>query len=176
MDYFLIYMWLFGFYSTIILNFLGIYNGRQGVDYYGEAHLSQWNSLIHTAFMPFTSYGILLFFPNLIGLNKLSATLLIDYVYLFYFGHYFYISPYIGLLFAFFFYFFKKLVKHHYSYSISKFVYGLLVAFISLSIQEYVGHYMGGDIPSRVEGILNAILYANYFALESFTNYTLKSY
>lgn len=167
MDFFLIYIWLFGYYSTIILNFLGIYNGRQGVEYYGEAHLSQWNSLIHSLFMPITCYGILLFFPNLIRLNKLKATKLMDYIYLFYFGHYFYIRPYIGLLYGFVFYFPLIKASDHYQYSISTFAYGLSIAFLSLTIQEYIGHYMGGDIPSRLEGVLNAILYANFYAIES---------
>ena len=45
------------------------------------------------------------------------------------------------------------------------FIYGFGISFISLSIQEIFGHYIGGDAPSRLEGIPNAILYANYYSV-----------
>ena len=35
----------------------------------------------------------------------------------------------------------------------------------SLIFQEAIGHYFGGDIPSRSEGVLNAIVYAMYFSV-----------
>ena len=40
------------------------------------------------------------------------------------------------------------------------FLHGFVTSFLSLLFQEIVGHYMGGDIPSRPEGVLNAILYS----------------
>lgn len=45
------------------------------------------------------------------------------------------------------------------------FATGLCISTLALLFQEYVGHYWGGDIPSRFEAIPNAILYAKYFSL-----------
>ena len=45
------------------------------------------------------------------------------------------------------------------------FVLGVSISIVALIIQEYFGHYMGGDEPSRPEGVLNAILYAKYYSI-----------
>jgi hypothetical protein len=45
-------------------------------------------------------------------------------------------------------------------------IYGLKISGTSLLIQEIFGHYLGGDIPSRPEGVLNAIFYAIYSSVE----------
>lgn len=41
----------------------------------------------------------------------------------------------------------------------------LTICIPSLICQEVVGHYFAGDIPSRSEGVLNAIIYAMYFSV-----------
>jgi hypothetical protein len=41
----------------------------------------------------------------------------------------------------------------------------LTICIPSLICQEAIGHYFGGDIPSRSEGVLNAIVYAMYFSV-----------
>ena len=48
-----------------------------------------------------------------------------------------------------------------------------MIAFTSLFIQEYIGHYLGGDIPSRIEAIPNAIVYANFFMRHMFFYYKI---
>lgn len=45
------------------------------------------------------------------------------------------------------------------------FVHGFIWMTISLVIQEVWGHWYGGDDPSRVEGIPNAILYAGIYPM-----------
>lgn len=47
-----------------ILNLFGILVGQNGVDYYGEVHMTFHNCIVHTIFMPFTIYGMLLWVPN----------------------------------------------------------------------------------------------------------------
>jgi hypothetical protein len=42
---------------------------------------------------------------------------------------------------------------------------GFITSFLALGFQEGIGHYIGGDIPSRPEGVLNAIVYAMYFSV-----------
>jgi len=46
-------------------------------------------------------------------------------------------------------------------------MFGMGFSTTALVIQEVVGHKMGGDPPSRIEGIPNAILYAIYFSTDS---------
>ena len=41
---------------------------------------------------------------------------------------------------------------------------GLLYSTLGLTFQEGFGHWLGGDIPSRPEAVLNAIVYAMYFS------------
>ena len=41
----------------------------------------------------------------------------------------------------------------------------LTICIPSLICQEVVGHYFAGDIPSRSEGVLNAVIYAMYFSV-----------
>ena len=44
------------------------------------------------------------------------------------------------------------------------FWHGFLVSFIALGCQEFFGHYLGGDDPSRPEAVPNAIVYATLFS------------
>ena len=43
--------------------------------------------------------------------------------------------------------------------------YGISVAVIALTIQEVMGHWIGGDDPSRLEAIPNAIWHAGYYSV-----------
>ena len=49
--------------------------------------------------------------------------------------------------------------------SLAKLISASITSFLALGIQEGVGHYIGGDIASRPEGVLNAIVYAMYFSV-----------
>jgi hypothetical protein len=46
---------------------------------------------------------------------------------------------------------------------------GLVIACSALFMQEIIGHYIGGDQASRLEGIPNAILYAPYYSIAHLT-------
>ena len=41
---------------------------------------------------------------------------------------------------------------------------GVGIATTSLLIQEFIGHYLGGDNPSRLEAVPNAVMYSVFFA------------
>ena len=155
---------LFGFLFSSFGNFIGMSVGMEGVEYYREAHLSGWNSFIHMLCMPYTTYGILLAFPYVLGFDKLCARVLIETLFLTYGTHYLTVNPVIGLLFIIIYCTPILLACRDYKYTRRNFMKGFLIAFTSLSIQEYIGHYIGGDIPSRVEAIPNAIVYANFYA------------
>ena len=45
---------------------------------------------------------------------------------------------------------------------------GLMISGVGLGLQEVIGHWWGGDIASRPEGVPNAILYAMYFCATHF--------
>ena len=214
--------------------------GLEGVDYYGEAHLSKWNALMHTAGMPFTIYGFVISIPALFGLPPYKANRLISVLYGLYGGHYLYTSIPIGMLYYLVYgasvirgllYYKETYLQYLYnlefrelnhqfentqdgnssgrgcsnsetdsvsdsvsdreadiesdSYSDSEsecykktvaargisspywklLKTGLMISSSALIFQELIGHWVGGDIPSRVEAIPNAILYAKFFSL-----------
>ena len=58
-----------------------------------------------------------------------------------------------------------KLSKETVISNFSLFVHGFVWMTISLIIQEVWGHWYGGDDPSRIEGIPNAILYAGIYPM-----------
>ena len=53
-----------------IMNLCNFTNGEAGLDYYGEVHLSSWNSWVHTIGMPFTFYGISCWVPPLFNYSN----------------------------------------------------------------------------------------------------------
>ncbi len=167
--------------------------GIDGVHYYEEAHLKTWNAMMHTLGMPFFIYGIVLWIPALLRLNPSFAHRLMMSLYFMYGGHYLRINFIIGLLY--FCVYYVPVSQGLKSYSITycgnvdapkkksddipsttlvkrkREVYntllikGLGISTIALLFQETVGHWYGGDIPSRWEAIPNAIAYAMYFSL-----------
>ena len=154
-----------GFLFKYLLLLFGILNGNDAVSYYSEVHQSQWNSNIHTLFMPLTSFGFLVATPAIFKMSKKRANLLQEGVYLFNVGHYLSINLLIGSVFAVIYYFVQEYAKRYYTNNVKTIVAGLTISITSLIIQEVVGHQYGGDEPSRFEGILNAFLYANYYAI-----------
>lgn len=163
------YSWYFdsilsGVLLPIVLYLFGFLYGQEAVNYYGEVHQSKWNSNIHTLFMPFTSFGFLISVPALLGMPKQSANLLQECVYYFYLSHYLMISLKVSFVFALTYYFIQERAQYYYKNNIKNAIGGLILSTISLVIQEVVGHQYGGDQPSRLEAVFNAILYANYYA------------
>ena len=77
-----------GFLTQPIFNILGVYTGVKAIDYYGEVHKSKWNSLIHTLGMPFTYYGLLIFVPGILCLNKKNTRLLQLFFYPYFISYY----------------------------------------------------------------------------------------
>jgi len=160
-----------GLFWSNILDICGVLSGEEGIDYYAEAHLSNWNSWMHTIGMPFTYYGISCWVAALCNMihiiskkrrNKLQVT--IWYIYAL---HYMTIDLKRGLYCIAFYVYptYKAYTKTSSTDSNFKlFVHGFLITVASLVFQEMVGHYMGGDIPSRSDGVLNAILYAPIYS------------
>lgn len=158
---------MIGFLAQWWLPFIGVLCGEDGVSYYGEVHLSALNSNIHTLCMPITSYGIILALPALFNCSIEKGRELQRFIFWFYFGHYMTMDVYIALLY--FSVYIISLYKAYYRYepTVAVFLRGISIAILTLSIQEYFGHYIGGDKPSRIEGVPNAILYANYYAIQN---------
>lgn len=155
-----------------ILDFFGMYSFQEGVNYYSEVHQSLWNSVLHTLLMPFTVFGFFLAIPALFRMNNYEAHVLRKCVCLFYISHYLHIHRIITLMIVMFYtapfiyahYWYTYL--HYYNKHI--FLYGLSISIVSLFLQEFLGHYIGGDEPSRLNGIPNAIIYAPYYAISHF--------
>ena len=161
---------ILGYYSYDLLKPY-IHVGQTGVDYYAEAHLSPWNARIHTMGMPFTIFGILQWIPTLLGLNYNQSKMLAYNLYTLYAGHYFRIDKRVFLMYLIFYYLPLKYAINEYKiHDPSSLRWWLfkkcfITSFLALGFQEGIGHYIGGDIPSRPEGVLNAIVYAMYFSV-----------
>jgi len=161
---------ILGYYSYDLLKPY-IHVGQTGVDYYAEAHLSPWNARIHTMGMPFTIFGILQWIPTLLGLNYNQSKMLAYNLYTLYAGHYFRIDKRVFLMYLMFYYLPLKYAINEYKIHDPSslrwwlFKKGFITSFLALGFQEGIGHYIGGDIPSRPEGVLNAIVYAMYFSV-----------
>ena len=159
-----------GVISHPILNFLGMTTGLNGVNYYAEVHTSLVNSIIHSIFMPFTIFGILLWFPthftyNIVKQNHVRLGLYIAYI-----THYLIIDVYIAGIVAVWYIpslYYALYYTNVWTTKIRK-KRGFLIATIALIIQEYFGHYLGGDAPSRLLAIPNAIIYACYYSVSYF--------
>ena len=156
---------LTGYFFHINQDLIGMYSLDEGLNYYGEIHKSPLNKIIHGLFMPLTVYGILLWFPVLLNLNILDASILRVCVYYFYLGLYLKINIYYALIYLVFYYFPLKFANIDYKNTYYTLINGLVISFYSLIIQEIIGHYLGGDEPSRIEGLINAVLYAPYFGV-----------
>ncbi len=149
--------------------------GKKAIDYYAEAHLTEWNAFTHTLLMPTTMYGMLLWIPALFNLSPKLAKNLIYAIYYFYFGHYakinlkgavlFLVQYYISVLLSV-----KKWTSRNKLHNLDLLKEGLIVSGTGLCLQEVIGHLYGGDIASRPEGVPNSILYSMYFSATHFMN------
>jgi uncharacterized membrane protein YGL010W len=158
-----------GGYMSNLQTLIGMRSLQDGVDYYAEVHTSPFNSYIHTIGMPFTAYGILLWICNVFQLTMEEAKCFLCAVLIIYTVHYSYINTYIALL-----------VMTYYSVPVyfvirdlptyNEPLNGLGTAVSALVFQEVIGHYLGGDPPSRLEAIPNAILYAPYYSISHLFN------
>ena len=164
---------LVGYNFNIIQDIIGMRNLWDGVDYYSEVHLSFWNSLIHTMFMPLTMLGMYLWIPALFDLDNVHAQIMKDMAMIFYIGLYMKISLTITCLVCMLYYF--PYVYSSFLYSKEVFKLGLICSIVSLFIQEVLGHYIGGDAPSRMEAVPNAILYAPFYSVSHFTTFVFNS-
>ena len=149
--------------------------GYDGIEYYGQVHLSFWNSLIHTIFMPITIYGMLLWIPAVFTRNRFIANDIQLCMYLIYMSHYiFSLNWFVGICIAF--YYLIPLNYGMFSYSLPYsrlqfFGSGICISTTALVIQEVFGHYIGGDQASRFEAVPNAIMYAMYYSVSHIFRY-----
>lgn len=165
-----------GLFAGLILSIFGVLTGQEAVDYYAEVHTSTWNSFVHTVGMPFTYLGFNLAVPALFRVNdpwKLQMC-----VYIAYMVHYATIDFTTAVITSVVY---LMVVKYAYNYYMQKFTpylgylgLGLLVSTTALLVQEFFGHYLGGDDPSRAEGVFNAILYAKFYSIQHLISGILK--
>ena len=154
-----------------ILSQFGVLTGIEGVRYYAEVHQSYWNSVIHTIGMPFTYMGFNISVPALLNLSSEKARVLQMCFYLAYMSHYATISVPVAAVTSIIYYYVVKASHWLYVRQITMndrfwvMLQGLSISVLALICQEYFGHYIGGDDPSRTEGVFNAILYAKFYSI-----------
>jgi hypothetical protein len=146
-----------------LLRGCGVLEGWEGYHHYAEAHLSEWNAWIHFLCMPFTIHGLYLGIPALLKMTQENAHLLQRATFGMFIG---YVASYDlwGSVF----------LAAHYTVPVSLAIEryrnegsvaqsGIKISVCALLLQESIGHYGGGDIPSRAGSVPNAILFAMHF-------------
>ncbi len=167
-NYWLLITFLVGYNFIYLQKNIGMYGEWDGVKYYGEVHLSMWNSFIHTIFMLGTMLGFFIAIPSLFNMNYYGAKRLKSLVSMFYMGLYFRMSFWLTLLWLIWYlapYYYSDILYKKIRSCTDRIIIGLVLSIGCLLIQEYFGHYIGGDNPSRMSGIPNAILYAQFYAV-----------
>lgn len=157
-----------GLFTSTIFDKYDILYGREGLDYYAEVHKSKFNSWIHTFFMLGTVYGFSCSVPALFPINGQFRNLMQRFVWIWYLSHYttIDIGTTIGVFFAYVVPASKAFDRVTQNQSRLKlFLHGILWSVVCLGIQETFGHYIGGDDPSRPEGVWNAIVYAPMYSV-----------
>ena len=121
--------------------------------------------------MPFTYMG---FNIAASAIFNLKTDILQWCVYLVYMGHYCTIDLFTTIIVSVIYYYSIKCGLYLTSIMKSNktgelrcrlIIVGLLISVVALFIQEFLGHYMGGDDASRPEGVFNAILYAKFYSI-----------
>ena len=157
----------YGIIFPYILQYNNVLVGIDGVNYYAEVHTSYLNSIIHTIFMPITTYGILLWVPRVFSLNLNHSIRIQQFLYTAYMTHYMLINFKIGILTSLYYIFSLYAANLTYLNFYNQNIGwgGFKIMSVALLIQEIFGHWIGGDNPSRGEGVPNAILYAMYYSV-----------
>ena len=88
----------YGILVPLALDYFGFLTGQAGVDYYAEVHMSRLNSYIHTAFMPFTIYGMFLWIPRALNLSFYDSLHFDMCIYVAYMTHYMTINAWVGMV------------------------------------------------------------------------------
>lgn len=157
-----------GYFFHYVQQVLGIYNQWDGVYYYAEVHLSKFNCLIHTLFMPFTMLGLYVLVPAILGLAPATSKKFKRLLMAFHFGLYCQLSVPIAILCCLFYFIpfvYSDKLYLELGTRLNRLLVGFAIAFSALFVQEFFGHWLGGDGASRVEGVVNAIFYAMFFAV-----------
>ena len=164
-------LFLLGYGVDNVMDYCNVYSNRKGVDYYAEVHTTRQNIFVHVVCMPFTIYGMLFWIPAMFMCDVTNAYEVQIGLYIFYLGHYIKIDPLTSFYYTLMYIPGVFFAAHNFVGGMYDFIYGFCMSAGVLALQEYAGHHLGGDPPSRPEGVLNAIFYAMYFSAEHFRNY-----
>ena len=183
-----------GVLTPTILENAGLLVGQAGVAYYAEIHTTPLNAFCHTAGMPVVAYGSLIAIPMCVRAGVTSYLLIQRSLYVAYMTHYIVISWKVGLLTSAVYLVPLVLAQQH-TYEVFRtwngrpkllgsktnevhqmarmylLIYGVLVTGGALTLQEGLGHHLSGDPYSRLEGVLNAVMYAIYFSTSHISQY-----
>ncbi len=163
-----------GLLTSSIFEAIGVYTGDRAIEYYAEVHQSKWSSFIHTIGMPFTYYGLLLFVPPMFCMNTGDTIKLQAFFYFYFISYYLTLDVLIAIMVSICYLPSQVYAMRYYYMSTNRFhtmLYGFTIASMALLTQEILGHWCGGDDPSRLEGIPNAIWHAGYYSIWHLIHY-----
>ena len=153
----------FGIVLPDILYFSGFYIDKSAIDYYGEVHNDHRNKMLHMLLLPCAAYGYSLGVPALFKLSFTDASLMRNWFYLTFIFMYARINMSIAFVFAMLYA--PPLILSHYNYTptITTAIKGITIGSLLMFIMEYIGHTAFENKNSRIEGVMNAILYSHFY-------------
>ena len=158
---------LIGLAILPVYKYFKFHVGKEGYEYYGEVHKSKFNCYMHTLGMPFTIYGMTQWIPTLFLMSPKECVKCVRNLFFMYLTHYLSVDWKVAALYSVVYapVAIVSCLHHYWGTTNTRFKRGLLISISALLFQEGIGHWWGGDKPSRIEAIPNAILYAKYFSL-----------
>lgn len=164
-----IFFFTLGLFFTQFSYIFGMLSGKEAVLYYAEIHQNIYNEILHRITMPFAAYYFLSGVPPLIGLSYENSNKLRSYIYITILSHYavainfqktiIVASVYLPTLYM--------SIKTHKEYGMIRnfAISQVMKACMIMVLVETIGHGLLEDVHSRPEGVINAILYSSYFAV-----------
>jgi len=161
----------FGIVLPDILYLTGFYIDKSAIDYYGEVHTDHRNKMLHMLLLPCAACGYSLGVPALFKLSFNDASLMRNWFYLTFVFMYARINMSIAFVFAMLYA--PPLILSHYYYrpTIATAVKGITVGSLFMFIMKYIGHTAFEHENSRLDGIVNAILYSHFYISQEWVRF-----
>lgn len=164
-----VFFFILGLFFTQFSQLCGMLSGKEAVLYYAEIHQDFYNEMLHRITMPFAAYYFLTGVPPLIGLSYENSNKLRYYFYITLLTHYAVAINFQKTLIVFSVYapvLFLSVNSHNHNGHTRNFaINNVAKASVIMVLVETIGHGLLEDIHSRPEGVINAILYSSYFAV-----------
>ena len=158
-----------GVLAGLMFDSTGILSGTDAVHYYAEVHTNIWNTLLHAITMPPATILWLVSVPSLLGLTPHAAECARAFIVTMMLVHYAFAINALRTVMVALLYIPVMCISdamynlHHDQPGFTRVT--LTSAICIMLLAEVIGHTVFEGSQSRPDGVLNAILFSAYFAV-----------